>query len=74
MKKLQASYNNDANKIVKQTTKEKTAIKKLNFLIDLGMVTSNTKHVPGKPKTFGIIPLQNLMQNGRMQFARSLLT
>ena len=38
MKKMQ-----DANKIVKQATQEKSAIKNLNFLIDLAMVSSNTK-------------------------------
>ena len=32
MKKLQASYNNHSNKIVKQATKEKSAIENLNFL------------------------------------------
>ena len=35
MKKLQASYNNDANKIVKQATQKKNAIENLNFVINL---------------------------------------
>ena len=37
MKKLQALYNNDANKIIKQATKEKSTIKNLNFFIDLAI-------------------------------------
>ena len=52
MKKLQASYNNDANKIIKQATWEKSAIENLNFLIDLDMVTTDTKPIPEEPKTF----------------------
>ena len=51
MKKLQASYNEDANKIVEKSTKGKSAIKNLNFLIDLAMVTNNTKPVPEEIKT-----------------------
>ena len=35
IKKLQALYNDDANKIIKKVTKEKSAIKNLNFLINL---------------------------------------
>ena len=52
MKKLQASYNKDANKIIKQATKEKSATKNLNILINLAMVTSDTKPVPEEPMTF----------------------
>ena len=52
MKKLQASYNDNASKIIEQATKEKSAIKNSNFLINLAMVTGNTKPVPEEPKTF----------------------
>ena len=52
MKKLQALYNVNVNKIVKQGTKEKSAIENLNFLIDLAMVTTDTKPVTEEPKTF----------------------
>ena len=52
MKKLQASYNNDANKIVEQASQEKNVIKNLNCLINLDMVTNNTKPEPDEPKTF----------------------
>ena len=52
MKKLQALYNDDANKIVKQTTQEKSSIKNLDFLIDLAMVTTGTKPAPEEPKIF----------------------
>ena len=51
MKKWQASYNNDANHIDEHATKEKSAIKNSNFLINLAMVTSNTKPVSEKLKT-----------------------
>ena len=51
MKKLQASFNDNANKIIKQATKEKDAIKNLNVLIDLAIVTTDTKPVPEEPKT-----------------------
>ena len=52
MKKLQASHNNDASKIVEQATQGKSTIENLNFLIDLAMVTTDTKPVPEEPKTF----------------------
>ena len=52
MKKLRGSYNDDANKIAKKGTKEKSAIKNLNFLINLSMVSKDTKPVPEEPKTF----------------------
>ena len=51
MKKLQTMFNHDAHKIVKQATK-KSAIKNINFLMDLAMVTNNTKPVPEEPKIF----------------------
>ena len=51
MKKLQASYNNDANKIIKEVTKVKVT-KNLNFLIDLAMVTTKNKQVPEEPVLF----------------------
>ena len=37
MKQLQALYNDDANKIVKQAAQEKSTNENLNFLIDLAM-------------------------------------
>ena len=52
MKKLEASYNVDANNIIDQATNEKSVIKNSNFLIDLSMMTTNTKPVPEEPKTF----------------------
>ena len=52
MKKLQALYNDDANKIFEQAMQEKSAIENLNFLIDLVMVTTDTKPVPEELKTF----------------------
>ena len=52
MKKLQASYNDNANEIIEQAMNEKSAIEYLNFLIDLSVVTTNTKPVHEEPKTF----------------------
>ena len=52
MKKLQSSYNNGVNKIVEQAMKEKSAIKNLNFLINLTMMTIINKPVPEEPITF----------------------
>ena len=49
--KKQASYNNNANKIIEQAVKAISAIKNLNFLIDLAMVTNNTKPVSEEPNT-----------------------
>ena len=51
MKKLQASYNDDANKIIKEATQDK-AIKNSNFLINLAMVTTDTMLVLEEPMTF----------------------
>ena len=52
MKKLQTSYNFNANKIVKQATKEESAIKNLNLIINLAIETKDTKTVPEEPKSF----------------------
>ena len=52
MKKLQASYNDDGNKIVKHATQEKSAIKNLNFLIDLAMVFNDIKPTMDELQTF----------------------
>ena len=41
-KKLQASYNNNVKKLIKETAQEKSANLNLNFLIDLAMVASRT--------------------------------
>ena len=51
MKKLQALYNEDANKNMEEATQDK-AVKKFNFLIDLAMVTIDTMPVPEEPTTF----------------------
>ena len=56
MKKLQASYNNDANKIVKESAQEKVK-KKLNYSIHLAiiaMVAEDTKPTKDETKTFNI--------------------
>ena len=52
LKKLQASNNNDANKTVKQATHVKGAIKNLNFLIDLAMLSNDIKLTMEEPQTF----------------------
>ena len=52
MKKLQELYYDDANKIVKLAMNENSAIKNLNFLFNLSMVTTDTEPVPKEPKTF----------------------
>ena len=52
VKQLQASYNDDANKIIKQAMNKKSAIENLNFLIDLSMVTTDNKPVLEEPKSF----------------------
>ena len=70
MKKLQAFYNEDANKVIEEATQDK-AIKNLNFLINLAMVITDTMPVPEEPMTF---PMQTLMQNGEKPFAKSSLT
>ena len=51
MKKLQASYNDNADKIIKDATHVKVS-KNLNFLIDLAMVTTDSVAVPEEPASF----------------------
>ena len=51
-KKPQASYNDNANKIIEQASYEKNVIENLNFLINLSIVTNNTKPTPEKLQTF----------------------
>ena len=51
MKKIQALYNDDANKIIKEGTHVKTT-KNLNFLVDLAMITTESVSVPGEPTSF----------------------
>ena len=51
MKKLQASYNDDANKIIKESTDVKTS-ENLNFLIDLSMISTKSISVPEEPTSF----------------------
>ena len=51
MKKLQASFNDDANKIIKEGTHVKTT-ENLNFLIDLAMITTESVSVPEEPTSF----------------------
>ena len=52
MTKLQALCNDDANKIIEQATQEKNAIQNVNVLIDLAMVTNDTKPTPEESQTF----------------------
>ena len=52
MKKLQALYNDDANKIVKQAVKEISAIENFNFLINLAIMTNYTKPAPEESQIF----------------------
>ena len=52
MKKLQALYDNSANKIINKAMQEKSAMENLNFLINLAMVTNNIKSTHEEPKTF----------------------
>ena len=51
LKKLQASYNNDANKIIEEGTNIKST-KNLNFLIDLAIITTESSPVPDEPASF----------------------
>ena len=75
MKKLQASYKDGTNKIIKEATQVKVT-KSLNFLINLAMVTTYTNQVPEEPVSMklGIIPMQCLEKNGKKPFARNSLT
>ena len=55
MKKLQASYNENANKIVTEVTQEKSAKENLIFLINLAtfvMVAEDTKQTEDEPQAF----------------------
>ena len=51
MKKLQASYNDDANKIIKEGTNVKTS-ENLIFLIDLAMITTQSVSIPEESASF----------------------
>ena len=76
MKKLQALCNEDANKIIKETTQYKNANEKLNFFINLDLVTSDTKSVPEEPTIFAKAwnhPQQILTKNGKKPLVKSLL-
>ena len=53
MKKLQASCNNDASKIVKEAAHEKNTKENFNIMIDLAMIASNTKPTKDEPWAFG---------------------
>ena len=73
-KKKLHSYNDDANKIIKQIHKKK-AIKHLNFLIKLVMMENNTNQKLKSPKHStkpGIIPMKILAKNGKKPFIKSL--
>ena len=73
MKKLQASYNYDANKIIKEVTQVKVT-SNLNFLINLAMDTKDTNQVPEEhvcSMNVGIIPMQCLEKNGKKLFSRN---
>ena len=51
MKKIQASYNDDDNKILEEGTHVKTT-ENLNFLIDLAMITTESVSVPEETTSF----------------------
>ena len=51
MKKLQALYNDNANKIIKDATQVKVS-ENLNFFIYLAMVTTKTMPVSEEPASF----------------------
>ena len=51
MKKFQASYNDDVEKIINEATQDKVA-ENSNFLIDLAMITTDTMLVPVEPTSF----------------------
>ena len=51
IKKLQASYNDDANKIIEEGNHVKTT-QNLNFLINLAMVTTESVSIPEEPASF----------------------
>ena len=52
IKKLQTSYNDNADTIVKQAVQEKSAIKNSNFLIDVAMVSYDTKQTLKESQMF----------------------
>ena len=77
MKKLQALYNKDANKIVKKAAQDKSEKQNLNFLFDLAtsaMEAEDAKPTKDKPKTFRILLFSNYKENGKKLFERSLAT
>ena len=51
MKKLQALFNDDANKIIEESIDVKTS-ENLNFFIDLAMITTESVSVPEEPTSF----------------------
>ena len=75
MKKLQASYNDNANKIIKQSVKEKDAIKNLNLLMNIDMVANKTKLTPEENPKYStkpeIIPTIILVKSGKKQLTRN---
>ena len=75
MKNLQVLSNDDTTKFSSKLLK-KNAIKNLNFLIDLAMVTNDIKLAPEKPQIFkpGIIPTKILVKNGNKQCTRNSWT
>ena len=61
-------------KLLSKLYKEKKAIKNLNFLIDLAMVSNNTKPYLKSPKHStkpGVIPMKILAMKGKMPFAKN---
>ena len=52
MKKFQALYNDNSNKIIEQATQEKHVTKNSNFLINLAMVSNNIKPTLKEPQMF----------------------
>ena len=73
MKKLQASYNDSINKIIKEAMQVKVS-KNVNFLIDSAMVTTKTMPVPEEPVSFNEAwnhPMQLLEKNGEKPFTRN---
>ena len=52
MIKLQALYNNNANKIVKEAAQGKNVKENLNFLINLAMIAVVTQPIEDEPQAF----------------------
>ena len=68
MKKFQASYNNDANKIIKKVAQEKSEKENLFFLLDLAtiaMVTEDTKPTKDEPQTFNDVWNHSYLKKGK---------